>query len=263
MNAGKFGLGISICVAVGVFVPAVAQAQSAFRFYLGAAPTTYKMSFDKNAPNFGGSLNYASKTAKSSYTAANLGMTWASSKGIYVDVSAQQSLSATHDLWNSVTTQPQDFSHDSYALTAGYSHAFAQGASISGFGGYLVSHTTLNAPNPPFTFVKDKFDSHGYFVGVGGGIPALGGQVTASGAIAIMNGRWSDDSGTYNNHANYTVGFSLGTAYTYKFTPAWGVTADLRYQNYDYKFALYSATVPAYTISEKIVSAGVRLSYQF
>jgi hypothetical protein len=266
MNAGKFGLGISICAAAGVFVPAVAQAQSAFRFYLGAAPTSYKMSFDKNAPNFGGGLNYSNKTAKSQYTAANLGMTWASSTGIYVDASVSQSLNATHDLWDSLTPQPppQDFSHDSYALTVGYSHAFSQGASISGFGGYLKSKTTLNAPNPPFTFGEDKFDSQGIFIGVGGGIPALAGQITASGAIAFMNGKWTDN-GTppYSNHADTTVGFSLGTAYTYKFTQAWGVTADLRYQSYNYNFAVYSTTVPAYTVSEKILSLGARVSYQF
>ena len=65
--------------------PAAAQAQSAFRIYGGLAPTTYKISFDQNAPNFGGGLNYSNKTAKSSYTAVNLGLTWSSPKGINVD----------------------------------------------------------------------------------------------------------------------------------------------------------------------------------
>src|SRR5258708_20149395 len=46
------------------------------------------------------------------------------------DFAAQQSLSAHHDLWDSVTSQKQDFSHDTYTLTAGYSHPFAQGASV-------------------------------------------------------------------------------------------------------------------------------------
>ncbi len=248
---------------VFAFFPAVAQAQSTFRLYAGVAPTSYKITFDQNAPNFGGALNYQNKTAKSSYTAANIGVTWASPRGIYVDLAASQSLSATHDLWNSVpNTSPQDFSHDSYTLTGGYSHAFAQGASISGFGGLISSNTVLHAPNPPFGFSKDKFDSHGVFVGVGGGIPALRGQFSGSVAIALMSGKWSDDSGSYNNHADNTAGFSLGGGYTYKFSQAWGVTGDLRFQRYNYNFAT-SSVATAYQISEKITSVGVKVSYQF
>jgi hypothetical protein len=239
------------------FFPAATQAQSAFRLSAGAAPTSYKISFDQNAP-------YSNKTAKSSYTAANVGLTWISPKGIYVDLAASQSLSATHDLWNSVTTQKQDFSHESYTLTGGYSHAFARGASISGFGGYTVSNTQLNAPKPPLLFSRDKFDSQGIFVGVGGGYPMLGGQVSGSLAIALMKGKWRDDNG-FNNSADYTVGFSLGAGYTYKISQAWGVTADVRSQQYKYTFGSYTATTtqPEYSVKENITSLGVKVSYQF
>ncbi len=246
---------------VFAFFPAVTQAQNVFRVYGGLAPTTYKISFDQNAPNFGGGLNYSNKTAKSSYTAANIGLTWASPKGIYVDFAASQSLSATHDLWNSVpNTSPQDFSHDTYTLTGGYSHAFAQGVSVSGFGGFISSNTVLNAPNPPFGFSKDKFDSQGIFVGAGAGVPALRGQFSGSIAIAGMKGKWKDDSG-FNNTADTTFGFSLGGAYTYPITPALGVTADLRYQQYKYNFGV--VTTAAYAVTEKIASLGVRLGYRF
>jgi len=237
---------------VFAFFPVVAQAQNVFRLYGGLAPTTYKISFDQNSP-------YGSVTAKSSYMAVNAGLTWISPKGIYVDFAASQSLSATHDLWNSVTSQKQDFSHDSYTLTGGYSHAFAQGASVSGFGGYTASNTQLNAPSV-LGFTKDKFDSQGIFVGVGGGIPALRGQFSGSVAIAGMKGKWKDDSG-FNNTADTTFGFSLGGAYTYPITPALGVTADLRYQQYKYNFGV--VTTAAYTVTEKIGSIGVRLGYRF
>jgi len=238
------------------FFPAAAQAQvGTFRLYAGVAPTTYKISFDQNGP-------YGSVTAKSSYTAANAGLTWISPKGIYVDLALQQSLSATHDLWNSVpNTPPQDFSHDSYTLTGGYSHAFARGASISGFGGYIVSNTQLNAPKPPLLFSKDKFDGQGIFIGVGGGYPALGGQVSASLAIASMKGKWRDDNG-FNNTADYTIGFSLGAGYTYKFSQAWGITGDIRSQQYKYNFGAYSA-LSQYSVKENITSLGVKVSYQF
>jgi hypothetical protein len=238
---------------VCAFFPAVTQAQNVFRLYGGLAPTSYKISFDQNAP-------YSNQTAKSSYTAANVGLTWISPKRIYVDFAAQQSLSATHDLWNSVTSQKQDFSHDTYTLTGGYSHAFAQGASVSGFGGYTVSSTVLQAPRPPLPYSKDKFDSQGIFVGAGGGVPALRGQFSGSVAIAVMKGKWKDDN-VFNNTADATVGFSLGGAYTYPITPALGVTADLRYQQYKYNFGVVTAA--AYTVTEKIASLGFRLGYRF
>src|SRR5258707_14093957 len=60
---------------VFAFFPAVAQAQNVFRLYAAAAPTTYKITFDQNAPNFGGVANYKDKTAKSTYTAANIELT--------------------------------------------------------------------------------------------------------------------------------------------------------------------------------------------
>jgi hypothetical protein len=251
MKTHRIELAFSLVVLA--LCPAAAQAQSAIRIYGGLAPTTYKISFDQNAP-------YSNQTAKSSYTAANLGVTWISPKGIYVDFAAQQSLSAHHDLWDSVTSQKQDFSHDTYTLTAGYSHPFAQGASVSGFGGYTASNTVLHAPRPPFAFSKDTFDSQGIFVGAGAGVPALRGQFSGSIAIAVMKGKWKDDN-TFNNTADATVGFSLGGAYTYPITPALGITADLRYQQYKYNFDV--VTTAAYTVTEKITSLGVRLGYRF
>src|SRR5712691_3162040 len=107
---------------VFAFFPAAAQAQDVFRLSAGVAPTTYNISFDNSAP-----LSYAGKTAKSTYLAENLGLTWISPKGIYVDLSGQWSgRNATHDLWkDSTVTQKQDFTHGSYILTAGYSHSLA------------------------------------------------------------------------------------------------------------------------------------------
>jgi hypothetical protein len=263
MKKSKSGMwGALFAVLAGALFSLPTEAQT-FRLYAGIVPTSYKISFDQNAPNFGGSLNYQNRTAKSNYLAANVGGTWISSAGIYVDLSLLQSLSATHDLWTDVSSEKQDFSHDSYTLTAGYARAFGPGVTVSGFGGLIRGSTALNAPNPPFTFGRDKFDSQGLFVGVGGGVPALRGQFSGSVAIAFMNGKWRDDSG-YNNSATTTVGFSLGGAYTYKLTQAWGVTADLRHQQYSYNFdAQPPVAVNEYTVKEQITSLGVRLSYQF
>jgi hypothetical protein len=258
---------LSALLFVFAFFPAVTQAQNVFRVYAGVAPTSYNISFDNNAP-----LGYAGKTAKSTYLAENLGLTWISPKGIYVDVSGQVSGHATHDLWkDSTVTKEQDFTHDSYTLTGGYSHGFASGISVSGFGGYTYAKTTLAAPigaTVPTSagprvilFSKDIFESDGIFLGVGAGIPALRGQFSGSVAVAGMKGKWKDDNG-FNNSATTTVGFSLGGGYTYPITPSLGITADLRYQQYSYDFGA-SNTPAAYTITEKVTSVGVKLGYRF
>ncbi|HEY6242217.1 MAG TPA: hypothetical protein VIW78_15435 [Burkholderiales bacterium] len=253
---------------VSAFFPAVTQAQSVFRPYLGLAPTSYSISFDNNAPP-----GYAGKTAKSNYVAGNLGLTWISPKGIYVDLSGQLSgPNATHDLWqDSTVSQPQDFTHDSYTLTGGYSHGFESGASVSGFGGYTYEKTTLAAPRGAtvpssagplvINFSKDTFESSGIFIGAGGGYPALAGQFSGSVAVAGMKGTWKDDNG-FNNSATTTVGFSLGGAYTYPITQSLGITADLRFQQYKYDFGAAN-TPTAYTVTEKITSLGVKLGYRF
>lgn len=249
----------------GSIVPAAVQAEiGTFRVYAGAAPTSYSVSFDSGAP-----IGYANQTAKSSYTAANLGLTWVSPKGIYVDLSGQQSLSATHDLWSGITSGSQKFTHDAYTLTAGYSYILQSGKSVSGFGGYTQGTTTLAAPRGtnlpgfgPINWSKDTFDSKGIFFGAGGGLPALGGQLSASFALAFMSGKWKDDAG-FNDSASYTTGFSLGGAYTYRINQSLGVTADLRQQQYKYNFGVYAVNSPTYSVTEKVTSAGVRLSYQF
>jgi len=233
------------------FFPALAQAQSGvFRVYAGLAPTTYRITLD-----IPGAFN---ATAKSTYAAANLGATWVSPRGIYVDVSGQTSLNAKHDLWEITGDGKQKFSRDSYTVTGGYIHVLSRGVSISGFGGYTYGKTILYAP-PGFAQSKDIFESKGIFVGAGAGIPALHGQFSGSLAIAGMKGNQRDDAG-FDINADTTFGFSLGGAYTYKLSNALGVTADLRYQQYNYDFG---TQIAGYKVTEKMASLGVRLGYQF
>jgi hypothetical protein len=239
-----------LCAAAASF-PALAQAQSGvFRVYAGLAPTSYRITL-----NIPGAFN---ATAKSNYAAANLGATWVSPRGVYVDVSGQTSLNAKHDLWDSIRAGQQKFSRDSYTLTGGYIHLLSGGVSISGFGGYTYGKTIFYAP-PGFAQSKDIFESKGIFVGAGAGVPALRGQFSGSLAIAGMKGNQKDDAG-FDIKADTTFGFSLGGAYTYKLSEALGVTADLRYQQYKYDFG---TQIAGYKVTEKMTSLGVRLGYQF
>jgi hypothetical protein len=254
-------------LAVGFGSPA-AHAQNTFRVYAGLAPTTYSIAFDNNGPT-----GYTNKTAKADYLATNVGFSWISPQRIYVDLSLQRSGSATHDLWKDATGgnppgPEQDFSHDSEVLTAGYIHVLSQGMTVSGFGGYRHGKTTLAAPlggTVPagvITWSKDFFDSRGVFFGAAWGMPALGGSVSVSGALALMGGKWTDDV-AFSSEADSTVGFSLNASYTYRFAQAWGVTADYRFQTYNYAFNQNSAVFLPYDVTEKINSIGARVSYQF
>jgi hypothetical protein len=247
-------------VAAGLLSPA-AQAQQTFRAYGGLALTNYSIKFDNNAPNFGGGGNYQNKTAKADYLAPIVGVTWVSPQRIYVDASYQTSLSSDHDLWTNITSQKQDFSRSSYTVTGGYVHVLTNGNTISGFGGLTGGKSKLKAPRPPLTWSEDVFTSNGVFAGAAWGMPALGGSISISGAIALMRGKWTGDDG-YLAEADSTVGFSVGAGYTYRITPAWGVTADLKIQNYSYTFNP-PGTALDYKVKENTAALGARVSYQF
>jgi len=256
MRSQTFKLWMLSVVAAG-FVSSAAQAQQTFRPYAGLALTNYSIKFDSNA--FPG---YANKTAKSDYLAPTVGFTWISPQRIFVDASYQTSLSATHDLWKDITSQDQDFSRSSYTVTAGYVHVLSGGSTVTGFGGLTGGKSTLKAPGPPsMSWTEDVFTSNGVFGGAAWGMPALGGSISLSGALALMSGKWTDDTG-FSAEATSTVGFSFGAGYTYRITPAWGVTADLKIQNYSYTFDP-PGTAPDYKVTETTRALGARVSYQF
>ena len=260
MRIQTFKLWMLLPVVAAGFVSSAAQAQHTFRPYAGLALTNYSIKFDSN-----GFPGYANKTAKSDYLAPTIGFTWVSPQRIFVDASFQTSLSATHDLWKDITSQDQDFSRTSYTVTGGYVHVLSGGSTVSIFGGLTGGKSTLNAPRPPLGWSEDVFTSFGPFVGGAWGMPALGGSISISGALALMAGNWKDNTpapNTFDADAKSTVGFSFGAGYTYRITPAWGVTADLKIQNYAYTFDP-TGTAPDYKVTENIKALGARVSYQF
>ncbi len=244
-----------LAVAAG-FSSLSAQAQHVFRPYAGLAWTDYSIKFDSNA-----FVGYQNKTAKSDYLAPIVGFTWVSPQRIYVDAQYQTSLSATHDLWKDITPADQDFERQTFNLTGGYVHVLQSGISISGFGGYTAAKSTLKAPGPPFmAWREDVFKSSGIFIGAGAGFPGLGGQFSVSLALAALKGTWTDDTG-FEAKASSAGGASLGAGYTYRVTPALGVTADIKIQNYSYTFS--PSGFPDYTVNENTRALGARVSYQF
>ena len=243
-------------LAAAIVAPEIAnaQGQGLVRVRAGVASTDYSLKFDDS----GGLAAYRGKTAKSSYTAKGVGLTFVSSGGFYADILGQTSGDATHDLWK--PSPDQKFSRDDFTLTLGISFPSESGT-LSAFGGLKSGTSELSAP-PGFGFSVDKFESTGVFFGLGYGFPAAGGQIGLNGALAFMTGTWKDDAG-FNNEADYTFGFSFGLSYTYTFGRNFGVIADLKTQRYSYDFAVYSTTTPAYTVTEQINSLGLNLFAQF
>jgi hypothetical protein len=270
MRSQTFKLWMLCPVVAAGFLSTAAQAQDTFRVYAGVAPTSYSIAFSGSAP-----AGYSGKTAKSSYTAGNLGFSWVLPQRIYFDLSYQQSLSADHDLWkdtNAANASKQDFSNNAFTLTGGYINVLPNGMSITGFGGLRKSESTLSAPKNAFSsagvfiqWSKEFFDSTGAFVGAGAAVPALAGQFSVSGAVAFLSGTWKDDIGN-STKADHASGYSLNGGYTYQFTQALGITADLRYQVYNFAFKrsqFFSFAAVPYDVTEKTISGGLRLSYQF
>ncbi|MDH4190433.1 MAG: hypothetical protein OEW21_09530 [Betaproteobacteria bacterium] len=232
--------------------------EGVIRARLVVSSNNYELSFDDKAP-------YANRSAKSSYSMTGLGLTAVSAGGAYIDFVAQNSGSAKHDLWNNLAGNPppQAFKREEAAVTLGVSTRMGEGAS-SAFLGYKTGTSTLDAPPLTFTWTKDIFESSGLFFGGGFAFPALNGNIGLNGALALMSGKWTDnDVPPYNNKADTTVGFSFGASYSYMFTGNVGMSIDWKYNAYSYNFAVYSVTVPAYTVTEKINSIGVNLLAQF
>jgi hypothetical protein len=254
---GSFKSWLLILAAAAGLGSLPAQAQHVFRPYAGLAYTNYSIKFDNNA-----FVGYQNKTATSKYLAPTVGFTWVTPQRIYFDVQYQSSLSATHDLWKDFGAEDQDFERKIFNLTGGYVHVLQNGISITGFAGYTKAESTLKAPGPPLmAWREDVFTSNGPFIGAGAGFPGLGGQFTVSLALAALKGKWTDDTG-FEAKAKASGGVSLGGGYTYRFTPALGITADLKIQNYSYTFEPGGGN-PDYTVKENTRALGARVSYQF
>jgi len=242
-------LASAIVTAAAIALPQAVQAEGLVRIRAGVAPTDYTVTFN--------GLSYGRGEAKSNYTAKNVGLTFVSDGGFYLDLIGQTSGDATHDLWK---PQPdQEFSRTDFTLTLGVSIPGQTGTG-SVFGGYKSGSSELTAP-PGFGFTKDTFDTAGFFFGGGYAWPAIGGQIGINGAIAFMGGTWKDDAG-FSNDADFTVGFSFGLSYTYMFGKNFGLAADFKSQHYNYAFNQYSTTA-AYDVTESINSLGLSALLQF
>jgi hypothetical protein len=258
-------MGVALCAMAGAASQvAFAADEGLIRARVAVSNNNYSIDFDQNDPN------YKNRSAKSSFAMRGIGLTAVSSGGVYLDFLTQSSGTATHDLWNTPmspwTTAPHKdlpFKRTENTLTLGFSNQVGEGAG-SFFLGYKQGKSELDSPYGKVDFTgtwkRDEFTSAGMFFGGGFAFPAIGGQIGLNAALALMKGKWTDDTG-YNNEADITVGFSFGASYTYMFTGNFGASLDFKGAAYNYNFN--TSTNNPYTISEKIGSVGVNLLAQF
>lgn len=219
-------------------------------------------------------------TAKSDYNPTSAGITFSSDTGAnagYVDLSYSGG-SGKHDGWKKYGTPSESFKRSDFALTGGVVF-LNQNNGIAGnvYVGLKTGTTTLGmnkaaliannlyyAANPTKAWSEETFETTGVIFGGGASFPIAGGRAGSVGVnvgLGIMGATWKDNSTAgYSVKANTAVGGSLGASYTFPFSQNFGVTADLKYHSYNYKFG--SSSNP-FTVREKISNFGVSLYAKF
>lgn len=253
-----------------LFVATALVSQSALaeiKLRAGAGSSTYEL---------GGDYTHA----KSKYTPTNVGLTFSSdtaANGAYLDLSYSGG-SGEHDGWatanvvssvcggscGNVASAKEDFKRSDFALTGGVVF-LNQNNGVAGnvYIGLKTGKTTLGAKNAVLPWTEETFETTGMIFGGGASFPVAGGRAGSVGVnvgLGIMGANWKDNNG-FDAKADYAVGGSLGASYTFPFTSNFGVTADVKYHSYSYKFGADTAT--PFTVSEKISTVGASLYAKF
>lgn len=253
-----------------LFVATALVSQSAMaeiKIRAGAGSSTYELGGD-----------YAH--AKAKYTPTNVGLTFSSDTGTnagYIDLSYSGG-SGQHDGWATANTPTticgttscgnaasakEDFKRSDFALTGGVVF-LNQNNGIAGnvYVGLKTGKTTLGAVNAGLPWTEETFETTGVIFGGGASFPVAGGRAGSVGVnvgLGIMGATWKDNNG-FDSKADTAVGGSLGASYTFPFTSNFGVTADVKYHSYSYKFG---STANPFTVSEKISTVGASLYAKF
>jgi hypothetical protein len=238
----------------GLFVAAALASQSALaevKVRAGVASANYEL---------GG--NYI--LAKSSYTPVNVGLTFASDTGMYLDLSASSG-SGKHDGWKGFGYSAENFKRTDAAVIGGKSFLNQNnGLATTFYVGYKTGTTTLGAENVPFVaWYSETFKTSGLVFGGGASYPIASGRAGMVGVnvgLGLMSATWEDTTGFYDK-SKTAFGGSIGANYTYPITSSFGVVADLKYQSYNYKFD----DKPTWkkNITERISTLGVSAYFKF
>ncbi|MDH3349500.1 MAG: porin family protein [Desulfobulbaceae bacterium] len=133
---------------------------------------------------------------------------------------------------------------------------------LSAFVGYKSGTSDYNFEDG---FVTST-EVNGFFVGMAYSFLMNSSSLSVSGALAGMEGEYSTgyDSAnpSYDNTADYALGYSAGVKYQYNLTENWSISADAKWHLYTLDFPALSNSVPM-TFEEEMTSASATLGYIF
>ncbi|MDO8262260.1 MAG: hypothetical protein Q7T21_03435 [Gallionella sp.] len=226
-------------------------AQAEVKVRAGAASSTYSLGGD-----------YI--TAESKYNPVNLGLTFASDSGMYVDL-AYSGGTGKHDGWKSLGAPAEEFKRSDVALIVGASRLNPDnGIAGTFYVGLKAGNTTLGAQNAGLSWTEETFDTAGLVFGGGASFPIASGRAGSLGVnvgLGLMGATWKDNSAAgYNEKAKTALGVSFGVNYTYPITSNFGVTVDYKGNAYTYNFG--DAATP-FKVNEKISAFGATLYAKF
>ena len=224
-----------------------AQAEISIRARAGVGAGSYDASGDVHV-NLGTSCTNNCPAVKysSDYTAIPIGLTFISDEGIYFDMMHQFANGNSKFAGTKGT-----LTRDESTLTIGTRHN-----QFSVYMGYKQAETN-NKWSAPLSF-RDKFSSSGFITGFGWNQPLPVGVLNASLGVGFLNAQYSYDKSQPALESNTTLGGSVGISYGYAFTENLNVTADYKWQSYNYSFDIISAKM-----KEDFSQLGVTASYSF
>lgn len=227
MNMKKLGLLAALALA-----STASFADTSFRLRAGYTTGDYELSYNDES----------SYTAE--YTGVPIGATLILDSGLYFDVLIAN-VSGDAD----VLDQTTDFERDDTTLTAGW-----RMDNVSFYVGYKTAETNTDYP---FGIPPDKFESSGLVAGAGVAFPSGNHSFAISGGLGFMEGTYTPEPGV-DFDADFTLGYSFGLSYSYSFNSHFAITADYKWQSYDFEF-----TDSAETLTEDFSGFSVLAGYRF
>lgn len=182
------------------------------------------------------------------YVGIPVGLTFIADNDLYFDLLYQSSSGDAKFDW---TGESPKFSRDDTTLTIG--------ARIESFSVYMAYKSGESTTSWPAGYSSDTFAASGFLAGLGWAKPIGNGALTLSGGVGIMEGtyKYTDDPDRNTLSSDITVGYSVGAGYTYSFGRHFSLSADLRWQSYDYTFE------SVYSITEGLSQATLNAMYTF
>lgn len=172
------------------------------------------------------------------YTGVPLGLTLIFDNGMYADVLVSN---VSGDANGDDTDETGDFDRDDTTLTFGW-----RVENFSFFVGYKKGESTTEFEFAPGFSAADTFESEGVVAGAGISFPSGSHNFSITGGLGFMEGTYTyEETGSpdFDVDADFTLGYSLGLAYSYSFNSNFAITADYKWQSYDFEFSDFDITL--------------------